>query len=316
MATVIDSAQQITYPLAMSKTPKIFSMTGFSRSVGGYGKYNWNWEAKSVNGKGLDIRCRLPQGLDEFDLKARKMAGNLFSRGNIGLHLSIKENGSPSRYRVNRELLDELVKTAKELFKDKDGFEALRLDGLLAVRGVIELVEEEANEREIQERNELIMVDLEKALTELSLARQAEGARIARVLKTQLAEIGALSQRAKSIANSQPVAIRERLSQQLEELQDANPTLPEERIAQEVALLITKTDVREELDRLEAHLQAAHQLFDEGGVIGRKFDFLCQEFNREANTICSKAHILELSNVGLELKAVIEQFREQVQNIE
>ena len=300
----------------MSKKQKICSMTGFSRSAGSYGKYSWNWEARSVNGKGLDIRCRLPQGLEELELKVREMVGKIFNRGNIGLHLSIKESGAPSRFRVNRELLDELVETAEELLKDKECFEALRLDGLLAVKGVIEPIEEETDEGEIQERNQFMLADLERTLIELSLARQEEGKRISKVLKAQLAKIGALSGRAEKIAQSQPMAILERLNEKIDEIRQETPILPEERIAQEVVVLIAKTDVREELDRLGAHHEAAHQLFEEGGVIGRKLDFLCQEFNREANTMCSKAHILELSNVGLELKAVIEQFREQVQNIE
>ena len=165
-------------------------------------------------------------------------------------------------------------------------------------------------------KTRVILADLETALTELSSARQIEGARIYDVLKVQLTEIEALSERAESIAQSQPKLIRERLKHQIDELLDMSPALPEERIGQEVALLITKADIREELDRLRAHLLALQQLLNDGGVIGRKLDFLCQELNREVNTLCSKAHNLELSNLGLELKAVIEQFREQVQNVE
>ena len=315
-STVIDSEQRITYPSLMVKISKIHSMTGFSRSAGNGEKFSWYWEAKSVNGKGLDVRCRLPQGIDGLDLQIREKVGKVFSRGNVNLHLSIKENGARPTYRINRDFLNELVKLAKEIHEESNNSSVFSLDSLLSVKGVIEPAEDEIDDVEIQERNNMILADLEIALTELSSARQIEGARIYDVLKVQLTEIEALSERAESIAQSQPKLIRERLKHQIDELLGMSPALPEERIGQEVALLITKADIREELDRLRAHLLALQQLLNDGGVIGRKLDFLCQELNREVNTLCSKAHNLELANLGLELKAVIEQFREQVQNIE
>ena len=192
---VIDLKKRITYPLKMSTMPKIFSMTGFGRSAGSFGKFSWNWETKSVNGKGLDIKCRLPHGLEDLDLKARKIAGQKFSRGNINLTLSIKENGNALSYRVNRELLDELIKTAREMFEGTDSFGPLRPDSFLAVKGVIEPVEEEPDVDVIQERDNLIIADLEKALSELSLARKVEGTNIFQTLELQLAEIQALIER-------------------------------------------------------------------------------------------------------------------------
>ena len=155
--------------------PEIFSMTGFGRSAGSFGKFSWNWETKSVNGKGLDIKCRLPHGLEDLSLKVRELAGKKFSRGNINLTLSIKENGNQTSYKVNRELLDELIKTAREMFDGTDGFGPLRPDSFLAVKGVIEPVEEEPDADVIQERDNLIVADLETALSELSLARRVEG---------------------------------------------------------------------------------------------------------------------------------------------
>jgi len=300
----------------MVNDPKIHSMTGFARSSGGTGPYSWTWEAKSVNGKGLDIRCRLPQGLDELDVIARGKAGKTFSRGNVSLHLSIRETGTSSRFQVNRELLDQLVDISTDLAEKTPGWDTPRLDGLLAVKGVIEPLEEEAGDEEVAARNKEIANSLDQVLKELLAARSEEGARITEALTQQIEEIAALKKQAESVAEVQPEAIKDKLSEQVRELLEAHPSLPEERLAQEAALLMTKGDVREELDRLDSHLTAAKSLISEGGVVGRKLDFLCQEFNREANTICSKAQEIELSNIGLELKAVIEQFREQVQNIE
>jgi len=300
----------------MVKNSTINSMTGFARASGETGTFTWTWEVKSVNGKGLDIRCRLPQGMDELEAHVRGKAGRTFARGNVSLHLTIKESGGSARYQVNRDLLDQLVNIAGELGGKTPGWEAPRLDGLLSVKGVIEPLEEEASDQEVAARNAEIAKSLDQALKELSTARSEEGGRIAGALSGQMAEISALKDKAESVAEVQPDAIKENISSQVRELLESQPALPEERLAQEAALLITKGDVREELDRLGSHLEAADKLLSDGGVIGRKLDFLCQELNREANTICSKAQDIELSNIGLELKAVIEQFREQVQNIE
>ena len=296
--------------------PQIASMTGFARSSSSVDGYSWNWEAKSVNGKGLDVRCRLPQGFEEVDVEARTATGKAFKRGNFNLILTIQETSQQSQYQINRALLDQLVETAKELQVDLDGFDKPSLDGLFAVRGVIEQVTESDDEAELTARKKEVLGGLKEVLSSLAQNRLDEGLRIGEVLFDQLDAIIKLCQQAEKIAALQPENIREKLNQQIAELLEAVPSLPEERLAQEAAVLMTKADVREELDRLQAHIEAAKDLMDGGGVIGRRLDFLCQEFNREANTLCSKAADVELSKIGLELKAVIEQYREQVQNIE
>ena len=299
------------------KTAKaIASMTGFARSSGSVEGYSWNWEAKSVNGKGLDVRCRLPQGFEEIDVEARNTTGKTFKRGNFNLILTIQETSRQSQYQVNQELLDQLVETATQIRAESKEFDKPRLDGLLAVRGVIEPVSESEDEASRTARKKEVLGGLKDLLAALEKNRVAEGARIAKALFEQLNAIIKLCWQAEKLAALQPDNIREKLNQQVAELLDAVPNLPEERLTQEAAVLMTKADVREELDRLQAHIDAARALMEEGGVIGRRLDFLCQEFNREANTLCSKATDVELSKIGLELKAVIEQYREQVQNIE
>ncbi len=300
----------------MAKKTKISSMTGFARASGGNGTYSWNWEAKSVNGKGLDVRCRLPQGSEELEIKSRNRTGKYFKRGNINLSLAVQENDKKTKFQVIRALLDQLVATAAEINADSDKIAPPSLDGLLSVRGVIETVEDEEDEVATAERNVKILDDLTVLLEGLKVGRAEEGERIRLVLDDQLQRIDGLCGDVERLAALQPAALTEKLRNQVVELLDGMPALPEERLAQEAAVLMTKADVREELDRLKAHLDAARQLMKEGGVIGRKLDFLCQEFNRETNTICSKAADVDLSRIGMDLKAVIEQFREQVQNIE
>ncbi len=291
-------------------------MTGFARASGADAVQTWTWEAKSVNGKGLDIRCRLPQGMEELDLIARRRTSKTFTRGTFTFHLSISDASSSPKYQVNHELLDQLVQLAGDLSVTTKGWEAPRLDGLFAVKGVIEPLGVEPDGEEIAARNIKIDQSLEELLMSLRAARLEEGSRISMTLSRQLKEILILKERAESVASVQPAAIMKKFVGQMAEFVEAVPALTEERLAQEAALLTTKVDVREELDRLGSHLAAASALLSQGGVIGRKLDFLCQEFNRETNTICSKAQDIELSKIGLELKSTIEQFREQVQNIE
>ena len=215
--------------------------------------------------------------------------------------------------RINRELLDQVLELAREI--EGAGAAPPRLDALLAIRGIIEPVEQE--DTDTRERTEAdVRGDLARTVDALAAARVSEGARLAEILTGQLAEIEALVTQASACAATQPAALREKLRSQIQALIDAIPAMAEERLAQEAALLIAKADVREELDRLRAHIEAARDLLAEGGAIGRRFDFLCQEFNREANTLCSKSADVELTRIGLSLKATIEQLREQVQNIE
>lgn len=291
-------------------------MTGFATDAGGSESFNWIWEVKSVNGRSLDLRCRLPNGYEELESIARIALGKLFKRGNFNLNLTIQEPAYQNQYRINYTFLEQLVEAVTELNSRSQDFENPSLDGLFAVRGVIEpLAKDETSTRRISHEKE-ILKSLEVVLTSLSQNRIEEGARIGKVLLGQLKSIRNLCARAEKTAALQPANIRKRLKQQIRDLIDSKQGIAEERLAQEVAILMIKVDVREELDRLKSHLKSAMALMEKGGLIGRKLDFLCQEFNREVNTICSKASDIRLSKIGLELKAIIEQFREQVQNIE
>ncbi|PWC87834.1 hypothetical protein TSH100_09520 [Azospirillum sp. TSH100] len=288
-------------------------MTGFARVDGHGDGYSWTFEAKSVNGRSLDLRCRLPSGFDSVEAAARADVPKRLARGNVNLTLTVNRAQAVSQLRINRELLAQVLEIAREI--EGAGAAAPRLDSLLAVRGIIEPVEED--ETEARERVESALKgDLAKLIDQLVVNRLAEGARIAEVLNGHLDEIARLVEAASACASTQPEALREKLRAQVAAILGSFPALSEERLAQEAAILIGKADVREELDRLRAHIQAARDMMAEGGAIGRRFDFLCQEFNREANTLCSKSADVELTRIGLSLKASIEQLREQVQNIE
>ncbi|PGH53937.1 YicC family protein [Azospirillum palustre] len=288
-------------------------MTGFARVDGHGDGYSWTFEAKSVNGRSLDLRCRLPSGFDSVEAAARADVPKRLARGNVNLTLTVNRAQAVSQLRINRELLTQVLEIAREI--EGAGAAAPRLDSLLAVRGIIEPVEED--ETEARERVESALKgDLSRLIDQLAVNRLAEGARIAEVLNGHLDEIARLVEAASACASTQPDALREKLRTQVAAILGSFPALSEERLAQEAAILIGKADVREELDRLRAHIQAARDMMAEGGAIGRRFDFLCQEFNREANTLCSKSADVELTRIGLSLKASIEQLREQVQNIE
>lgn len=288
-------------------------MTGFARVDGHGDGYSWTFEAKSVNGRSLDLRCRLPSGFDSVEAAARADLPKRLARGNVNLTLTVNRTQAVSQLRINRELLAQVLEIAREI--EGAGAAPPRLDSLLAVRGIIEPVEED--ETEARERVESALKgDLAKLIDQLVVNRLAEGARIAEVLNGHLGEIARLVDAAAACASTQPEALREKLRAQVAAILGSFPALSEERLAQEAAILIGKADVREELDRLRAHIHAARDMMAEGGAIGRRFDFLCQEFNREANTLCSKSADVELTRIGLSLKASIEQLREQVQNIE
>lgn len=294
----------------------LHSMTGFARKRGEHAKYNWTWEVRSVNAKGLDVRLRFPSGYDVLDMMVRKQVSNTFKRGSISLTLNLNCEADQTSYRVNQDLLDQLV-GAMATLKDKvPGAAAPSLDGLMALRGVIETVEDDDGEDERDALIKAIMKSLDTLLADLKTNRSQEGDRMADVLAGHVDEIERLCGLAENCAAAQPTAIRDRLVRQLKDVMQDLPDLDEERISQEAAVLMTKADVREELDRLRAHIDGARSLMQKGSPCGRKLDFLCQEFNREANTLCSKAQDVELTRIGLDFKTVIDQFREQVQNIE
>jgi len=294
----------------------IASMTGFARGEGSDTRLHWAWEVKSVNGRNLDVRCRLPPGFEALEPVARTAVAERFKRGNLSVTLTASRGEQAARVRVNREVLDQLLAVMSDL-EGKVHSAPPRLDGLFAVRGVVDLVEEDALDDEQREARLARMAGtLDTALKALEIMRRDEGSRLAALVQEHLATIERLRQKASETAAVQPAALKARLRQQVEALLETSSAFSEERLAQEAALLVTKADVREELDRLAAHGAAARQLMAAGGAVGRKFDFLCQEFNREANTLCSKSADVELTAIGLDLKAAIDQLREQVQNIE
>jgi len=290
-------------------------MTGFARADGHEDGASWVWELKSVNSKSLDLRFRLPPGLDGLELPLRTSLAQKLKRGALSVTLTVTRGASPGGVRINREALEQVVAASQALVAE--GRAALpRADGLLALRGVLESGEESEEEAERERRQAALLTTWEKALDGLVAMRRSEGARLIPVLEARLAEIAHLVAAAEDSAAVQPEALKLRLRDLVAALLDASPALPPERLAQEAALLVAKADIREEIDRLAAHVVAAQELLAEGGAIGRRFDFLCQEFNREANTLCSKSSDVALTRIGLDLKAVIEQLREQVQNLE
>lgn len=292
-------------------------MTGFTRVAGQHDSVGWIWEIKSVNGKGLDLRVRLPYGYEALEAIVRDVAGKILKRGSVSVSLTVNRAGAESAYRVNRELLERLLALSGELKDEKRlSNEPARLDTLLTVRGVVEASEGDDDPKEAEERQKSMAVSLREALEALLGVRQAEGARLEAILRERLNELDGLCNDADSAASLRTEAIRERLAQQVQDLLDMSPALSEERLAQEVAVLAVKADIREELDRLKSHIEGARGLLDEGVAVGRKLDFLCQEFNREANTLCSKSGDIELTRIGLAMKAAVDQFREQALNVE
>lgn len=288
-------------------------MTGFARAEGEAAGVAWIWEVKSVNGRSLDLRLRLAAGFDALEPQLRAALAARFRRGNFSANLTLART-SAAPLRVNREGLAQLVALMNELKGEIDAAPP-RLDGLLAVRGVVETVDDE-NEPVVAERRQTVLAGWAMALDRLAEARAQEGARLAAMLHDEIAEIAALVEAAGACAAATPAALRERLRTSLASLADLVPPIPDERIAQEVALLVTRSDIREEIERLRAHIEQASELLRQDEPVGRRLDFLCQELNREANTLCAKSADIELTRIGMALKAVVEQFREQVQNIE
>jgi uncharacterized protein (TIGR00255 family) len=294
-------------------------MTGYARAQGTDGRRRWVWEARSVNGRNLEVRCRLPQGLDRLENPARAAVAGKMKRGSVALTLTMASERQEKPLRINHTLLSELGALVEEVRKST-GASAPSADGLLRVRGVIEEEDDGAESEEVLATlDKALAATLNEALTALVAARSAEGAALGRILDGHVGEIEGLCRRAAERAQSQIALVRSRFSSQLGELLERAPALSEERFAQEVALLVGKADVREELDRLAAHATQARGLLKEAqpdNPVGRKFDFLCQEFNREANTLCSKSADIELTRIGIDLKGAIERMREQVQNVE
>ena len=295
------------------------SMTGFAESSGSHEGLHWRWEAKSVNGRNLDLRLRTPPGFDGLEIPARRLAAERFQRGSFQVSLNVEQMDEARGLIVDAAALASAVAIARQLAAET-GLAPARVDGLLALKGVIVTDDSAAADPVVRaHRDAAVLESLATVLDGLSRERLSEGAKLAQLLHAQVGEIEQLVGEAGSLAAAQPAALRDRLKAQLAELLEG-ASVGEERLAQEVALLAVKADIREELDRLTAHVQDARALIAGAargaGAVGRKLDFLAQEFNREANTLCSKSADIALTRVGLALKAVIDQFREQSQNVE
>lgn len=291
---------------------QLSGMTGFARAEGQHENVRWVWEVRSVNGKGLEVRSRVPSGHDGLDLKIREQARKRFTRGNLQASLNIKRDASQTAPVINRAALDALLEQAEDLILSNK-VERPRLDGLLAIDGILETsADPDPEARAALEK--ALLAGLGEALDGLKSAREEEGAALTPVLSGHIDKVESLTDAAEANAATRIDAIRDRLSAKIAELVDAE--LEENRLVAEIAMLTVKMDVREELDRLRAHVASARELLKQGSPVGRKLDFLSQEFNREANTLCSKSSDSSLTQIGLDLKNVIDQFREQIQNVE
>lgn len=290
-------------------------MTGFARAEGHEHGLGWVWELKSVNAKSLDLRFRLAAGFEALELPLRASLAGSIKRGSVSVNLALSRVAGGGTLRLNRAVLDEVLALMRSLASEIEASPP-RLDGLLAMKGVLESGDETEDASLRDKRQGAMATSFAEALKALTAMRLAEGKRLVPTLAARLDEISGLVAQAEKTAAAQPAAAKARLKELVTALLGAVPALPEERLAQEAALIVARGDIREELDRLTAHVAASRALIDEGGAIGRQLDFLCQELNREANTLGAKAGDLALTRIGLALKVAIEQLREQVQNIE
>jgi uncharacterized protein (TIGR00255 family) len=291
------------------------SMTGFARVQGTSGAYAWAWEIKSVNAKGLDLRLRMPPGWDGIETAVRARAAEALSRGTVYANLTVERQGVAPAVQINEPVLNAVL-DAIERLKGRIAAAPSSVEGILGLKGVIEISEQEESADERNAAEAAAAAGFAGALGDLVAARHDEGAALGRTLTARLDEIAVLTARAEAVPGRQPDAIKARLAEQIATLLGASDRFDSDRLHQEAVLLAGKADIREELDRLAAHVAQARKLIAAGGPAGRRLDFLAQELNRESNTLCAKANDVELTNIGLELKSVVEQFREQVQNLE
>ncbi|CTQ54159.1 hypothetical protein LP7551_02691 [Roseibium album] len=293
------------------------SMTGFARSMGEAGPIRWTWELRSVNGKSLDLRIRIPTGLETLEPKIRERCSKVLRRGNVSIGLAMQRDQSELQLQVNETALEAVLSTIDLLKKRVPDLAPPSMDGILSQKGVFELKEPEEDEEAQVALHNALLTTLDAALIDLVDMRHTEGRAISSVLRGQIDRIAELTQAAEEQPARTPEAIKARLKKQVAELLEAaDAQLDPQRLHQEAVFLATKADIREELDRLHAHVAAVRELMDTGRAIGRRLDFLAQEFNREANTLCSKSNDVNLTAIGLDLKAVIDQLREQIQNLE
>ncbi|RWX75878.1 YicC family protein [Neorhizobium lilium] len=294
---------------------RLQSMTGFARAEGSSGRNRFVWELRSVNGKGLDIRLRLPPGMERLEPDIRQLIGECVSRGNLQVSLNVTVTEAVVEAVLNRDALAAILALREEL-GDLVDRAPLKLDTLLGIRGLVDIREAQEGEDAVAARDAAILGSLKQAVARLEEMRLSEGSALLTVLKGQVDRIAQLTDVVEADPSRTPEEIGRRLAVQLDALLQDNGTLDRDRLHAEAALLATRSDLREEIDRLKAHVAAARELLDKGGPVGRRLDFLAQEFNRESNTICSKSNSAAVTAAGIELKVVIDQFREQVQNLE
>ena len=294
----------------------ISSMTGFARADGSTDGLSWIWEARSVNGRGLDVRLRLPPGYEALEIPAREAVAKRFARGSISLSLSIEKQQTNGAIRLNEQVLADVIKAADRV-STLSGATKPDAAQLLMIKGVLETSDQATEDAAARaSREKTILQSLEAALDKLGDARRAEGARLGGVIHDQISQIEQLAATVRASPSRAPEAVMTRLKDAIARLVDTTAALDDQRLHQEAVLIATRADVEEELQRLSAHVAAARDILAERGSVGRKLDFLAQEFNREANTLCSKANAVDITRLGLQLKTVIDQFREQVQNVE
>lgn len=291
------------------------SMTGFGRAQSQFENYNWVWEIRSVNGKALDIRMRIPPGLNAYDQHIKATLKKSIARGSINVSLQLQKDSNAIDVKVNEDALDKLISVAKAASVKHD-LPMPAIDNLLSIRDVVEISLNEDDEDKLKERDIILKSSFDDAIAALKSSRDDEGAATNKMLTRILDEIEHLLKEGEDVAAKQPQALKDKFLTKVNNLLEDNNGLDQDRIIQEVVLLATKADVKEETDRLWAHISSARNLLDEKGPVGRKLEFLTQEFNREANTLCSKSTDIKLTNIGLSLKTAIDQFREQVQNVE
>jgi uncharacterized protein (TIGR00255 family) len=294
----------------------ISSMTGFARVDGTTDGLAWTWEARSVNGRGLDVRLRLPPGYEALEVASREAVAKRFARGNVAISLALEKQLVSGSVRLNELVLADVIKAAERV-SALSGASKPDAAQLLMIKGVLEAADQMPEDSEARAtRERAILRSLEATLDKLIEARRAEGARLADIIQEQLAQIERLAAEVRASPSRSPEAIVARLNDAIARLFETTAPLDLERLHQEAMMMATRADVEEELQRLAAHVSGAHDILGEPGAVGRKLDFLAQEFNREANTLCSKANAVDITRLGLQLKTVIDQFREQVQNVE
>ncbi len=291
------------------------SMTGFARVEGSDDTAHWHWEVRAVNGRGLDLRVRVPSGFESLEPVVRQACAKRFSRGSCSISLNVRRETNVTGVRLNETVFQQVLQIAKRVGADLDGATPTP-ESILNIKGVLDYAEVDEDEARAKARATAITKHLNQALDATVAARAAEGAHLKVVVAEQIDRIEALVADVEAAPERAPDLLRDRLRDQVGKLLDAAPKLDEGRLHQEAALLAAKVDVEEELKRLRVHVAAARELLESEGAVGRRLDFLAQEFNREANTLCSKSHFPAITRLGLELKAVIDQLREQVQNIE